>query len=103
MSNKLCKALPEELKAEIKSKAHRSADAEEKRLKQKNYTYDRMVTRVNGYLCGHIAGATEYAHYKVKLGTAIKLLQTVKGFHESGLLPDRFIYNEIKSFLDGSK
>jgi hypothetical protein len=23
--------------------------------------------------------------------------------HEAGLLPDRFIYNDIKTFLDGTK
>jgi hypothetical protein len=32
---------------------------------------------------------------------AVTLLEKVKSRHEAGLLPDRFIYNEIKSFLDG--
>jgi hypothetical protein len=31
------------------------------------------------------------------------LLEKVKSRHEAGLLPDRFIYDEIKKFLDGAK
>lgn len=31
------------------------------------------------------------------------LLEKVISRHEAGLLPDRFIYNEIKNFLDGTK
>jgi hypothetical protein len=31
------------------------------------------------------------------------LLQKFISRHEGGLLPDRFIYNEIKTFLDGTK
>jgi hypothetical protein len=34
---------------------------------------------------------------------AHKLLEKVAFRHEGGLLPDRFIYEEIKTFLDGTK
>jgi predicted nuclease with TOPRIM domain len=34
---------------------------------------------------------------------AIKLLKKFISRHEAGLLPDRFIYDEIKTFLDGAK
>lgn len=48
----------------------------------------------------YIAGATAYA---LKLQQAEKLLAKFISRHEAGLLPDTFIYNEIKTFLDGSK
>lgn len=35
------------------------------------------------------------------LDTAITLLEKVASRHEAGLLPDQFIYQEIKTFLDG--
>lgn len=43
---------------------------------------------------------TEYAS---KLHAARTLLEKVIYRHEGGLLPDRLLYNEIKSFLDGTK
>jgi hypothetical protein len=39
--------------------------------------------------------------YNVRYNTARTLLQKFISRHEAGLLPDRFIYNEIKNFLDG--
>jgi hypothetical protein len=42
--------------------------------------------------------ATEYA---TKAYQARALLEKFISRHEAGLLPDRFIYNEIKTFLDG--
>lgn len=47
--------------------------------------------------------ATEYAPYKVKYEQAERLLDKFMARHEAGLLPDVFIYNEIKTFLDGTK
>lgn len=41
---------------------------------------------------------TEYA---ASLHMARTLLEKVAFRHEGGLLPDRFIYDEIKTFLDG--
>lgn len=41
--------------------------------------------------------------YNVKHNTARTLLQKFISRHEAGLLPDMFIYNEIKTFLDGKK
>jgi hypothetical protein len=74
-----------------------------------------------GYFDGYTLGATEYAiklhatenaltAYKKEyqensdlLDRAIDILEKVKSRHEAGLLPDRFIYEEIKQFLDGTK
>ena len=73
-----------------------------------------------GYYDGYTIGATEYAtkpyavenaltaykkEYQVNsdlLDRAIDILEKVKSRHEAGLLPDRFIYEEIKQFLDGN-
>lgn len=38
-----------------------------------------------------------------KYVAARNLLEKFISRHEAGLLPDRFIYNEIKQFLDGAK
>lgn len=38
-----------------------------------------------------------------KFDAARTLLEKFKSRHEAGLLPDRFIYDEIKTFLDGTK
>jgi len=45
----------------------------------------------------------EVTEYAKKLHQARALLEKVIYRHEGGLLPDRFIYNEIKTFLDGTK
>lgn len=52
----------------------------------------------NGFYSGYISGATDFHSH-----VAIKLLKKFISRHEAGLLPDVHIYNEIKSFLDGSK
>jgi hypothetical protein len=72
-----------------------------------------------GAFDGYITGATEYAaklhdrdrkielliksrHNQIEfIDKAIALLEKVIARHEAGLLPDRFIYHEIKNFLDG--
>jgi flagellar hook-basal body complex protein FliE len=80
-----------------------------------------------GYYSGEISGATEYASklhleqqaheetrqsFKKQLNDRLHqaqqenekartLLQKFITRHEAGLLPDRFIYDEIKQFLDG--
>jgi hypothetical protein len=53
---------------------------------------------------------TEFDLYKDEMAEqravnvgAIKLLKKFIERHEAGLLPDRFIYNEIKTFLDGTR
>jgi hypothetical protein len=62
----------------------------------------------------HKAGTTVYAtklyqaqqeieELKRWKDEAKKLLEKVIHRHEGGLLPDRLLYNEIKSFLDGTK
>jgi hypothetical protein len=49
---------------------------------------------------GYIAGATEYA---LKLEQAKKLLERILSRYNEGILPEWTIYNDIKTFLDGSK
>lgn len=76
---------------------------------------------LKGYKQGIKEGATEYAtkllheekkndlleealeHWNKKATGAIDLLKKFISRHEAGLLPDRFIYDEIKNFLDGTK
>lgn len=41
--------------------------------------------------------------HKVKYNASRALLEKFISRHEAGLLPDRFIYEEIKNFLDGTK
>lgn len=48
----------------------------------------------------YVDGATAYA---LKCEQAKALLEKFISRHEAGLLPDRHIYTEIKTFLDGSK
>lgn len=45
----------------------------------------------------------EYANIYSQLDTARALLSKFISRHEAGLLPDRFIYLEIKQFLDGTQ
>lgn len=47
--------------------------------------------------------AEEYAEIQTQRDKMRTLLEKVISRHEAGLLPDRFIYNEIKTFLDGTK
>ena len=44
-----------------------------------------------------------YKDLQARHTTAITLLSKFISRHEAGLLPDRFIYEEIKTFLDGTK
>lgn len=54
---------------------------------------------VNEYDAGYILGYDRgYSHAATE---AAHLLHEVFQKHESGLLPDRFIYNKIKMFLYG--
>jgi hypothetical protein len=45
--------------------------------------------------------STMFLDLDAKHEQARALLQKFISRHEAGLLPDRFIYNEIKTFLDG--
>jgi hypothetical protein len=47
--------------------------------------------------------ADEYARLNKQYEAARALLEKVIYRHEGGLLPDRLLYNEIKTFLDGTK
>jgi hypothetical protein len=47
--------------------------------------------------------AEEYATTQTNLQVSRALFEKFISRHEAGLLPDAFIYNEIKTFLDGTK
>lgn len=90
--------LPEELKATIKDAAETYAGLKvwiDKDGMDPQLFYEYIATQ------SHIAGATEYAQYKVRCEKALnriiqmQLAGTVELRNE--------IINEIKSFLDGSK
>lgn len=66
----------------------------------------------SGYEVGHEDAATEYATKLLQVeqcNTDLRvtntkqrtLLEKFMSRHEAGLLPDMFIYKEIKNFLDG--
>jgi hypothetical protein len=93
--------LPEDIKKEIRNDAHRAADLEEDRLTKKQWEYLRKVSRVDGYVCGYIAGATAYAPHKVEAERAKKLLERWINVHNLGILPSEQLIDEIKTFLDG--
>jgi hypothetical protein len=87
----MSKELSPELKAPIEQEAADFADKKELHL----------CAYRTGLKDGYIAGATEYAPYKVKHEQAADFLVAVlaSGCINSG---SKF-YNEIKSFLDGTK
>ena len=82
--------LPAEVLEEINSKAEAFAN---KYLNGKVNTNDFAIIEDTYNAC-----ATEYAK---KLHQSRALLEKFISRHEAGLLPDRFIYQEIKNFLDG--
>ena len=55
--------------------------------------------QLKGELEGYKAACDELKQHE----QARALLEKVIHRHEGGLLPDRFIYNEIKQYLDGKK
>lgn len=79
--------IPAELQEEISNKADEYA---------RTYSGTKMIKRP------YIAGATEYAIWKVKFDQAEKLLQRLM-VHRASYFPSETLYNEIKSFLDGTK
>lgn len=124
MSNKLCKCgkvgeiscphddrcgnpmnntdntLPEELRAKIKSAS----------IKQYPGPSDRgdseKLLKVMAKRVGYIAGATEYAPYKVKYEQARIILKDLLDTFEAGAWPDvpsKAFITEVKSFLDGTQ
>lgn len=56
--------LPVNVEAEISYKATIATDAEELRLKENNphMPYEQMLSKLNGYRTGYMAGATAYAN-----------------------------------------
>jgi hypothetical protein len=65
------------------------------------YAIIHYMTRPD--ICWPYPQPTVPMEYATKLHTARTLLEKFISRHEGGLLPDTFIYKEIKSFLDGTK
>ncbi len=84
--------LPEELNEDIKQKAEAYI------MRSKHFGEGRE---------SYIAGATEYAQYKVKYEQARGMFKRILAFENSNfdneLTIGPYLINEIKSFLDGSK
>jgi hypothetical protein len=85
--------LPDEIIAEIKVKAEHYANSSD--------ASNPFPHEISIWKESYTHGATEWAQWKVKHNEAKKLLDEVFRKHEAGLLPDRFIYEKIKSFLNG--
>jgi flagellar biosynthesis/type III secretory pathway protein FliH len=115
--------LPKEIEEELE------ATAQDKYAKMaENAEDERDTAYAQGYAEGWHTGATEYATELHQANQEVEelrrrltiseaacstineqeteardLLRIFISRHEAGLLPDRFIYNDIKSFLDGQK
>lgn len=59
------------------------------------------IERLRRIVSKHKSGRT-YQEQKSRIENMCALLEKFISRHEAGLLPDRFIYNEIKTFLDGT-
>lgn len=88
---------PNTLSPELKVQIENEAIAITAKFKDNN---DSQAGYRQGFEDGYDSGGGRYA---LKLQQAEKLLAKFISRHEAGLLPDTFIYNEIKTFLDGSK
>lgn len=68
-----------------------------------------LLTPIHAYVHKHIEAPLGCCNVKLVLDRckhfeqACTLLEKFISRHEAGLLPDRLLYNEIKSFLDGEK
>lgn len=89
-------ALPEELKAKIEKDGLQFCRTDEE-ISNHWTGYSRTALR------SYIAGATEYAQYKVKFERATDLLHSVVADLEMDNKISASLFREIKSFLNGSK
>lgn len=64
------------------------------------YQAQREIEELKQTIELHLKSLSIRNEYVVK---AMALLEKVIYRHEGGLLPDRLLYNEIKTFLDGTK
>lgn len=85
MSN-IDNTLPDDIRHKIET------DSED--FAEHNYTDPQRYSACES---GYISGATEYAQLKVRLNSIADALERNKNYMTLGA------YNEIKSFLDGSK
>jgi hypothetical protein len=89
--------LPEELQKEIELLSDKAGM--EAYGKEYNPNYALNGAYCQGYESGYIAGATEYAPYKVRCE---KALQYIGDMHSSGCIElNNYHINEIQKLLDG--
>lgn len=111
----------QQLPAEIIADIHAKADAYMKYSEDEGTEWGAYVNGATEYATRLPLVEQEKEFYKTKLinekeffedgykdlqarhTTARTLLQKFISRHEAGLLPDRFMYDEIKQFLDGTK
>lgn len=94
--------LPEELQNKIETVAEAAANVFEDRIaKIRIDGHIGLSTVVDAYEEGYIAGATEYAPYKVRCEKALNHI--IKMQHAGTVELRNEIINEIKSFLDGTQ
>lgn len=88
---------------------HHQAQQEIEQLKRWKQEAAELLAQIHAYVHKNVEVSLGQCHIKVVLDrckqydAARTLLSKFISRHEAGLLPDRFIYNEIKSFLDGQK
>jgi hypothetical protein len=92
--------MSKELSPELKAQIEQEAEMFKKRPHYRNG--DALSCGPQIYLKrGYIAGATEYAPYKVKLEQAKSIIERIVMDHDLGLEMSITFYREIKTFLDG--
>ena len=63
---------------------------------------DNEIARLKTIVSKHKSGRT-YQNQKSAIENMRHLLEKFISRHEAGLLPDRLLYNEIKTFWDGTR
>lgn len=102
------KELAELFATEYATKLHeeQQKNAELKRWKQESV---ELLAKIHSYAHKNLVVGIGQCNVNAvierckQFDKARKLLQKFIACHEGGLLPDRLLYNEIKTFLDGTK
>lgn len=96
------------INSEYATKLHQ-VEQENAHLKRWKMEATELLTPIHAYVHKNMEVSLGQCNVKLVLDrckqyeTARTLLEKVAYRHEGGLLPDRLLYNEIKTFLDGEK